>query len=478
MTKKPTLVFKHEFTNQNPGRLDDYYDCDRKNFLGEGSYGRVTKAKDKTTGANRAIKAIDVGKITDHTRFEEEILIQQELDHPNIVKLYEVFKDAKRIYLVMELCLGGELFDRIVEEAEKHGEGQAFDERAAAKYMAEILGAIYYLHSHNFVHRDIKPENFLLQSKAADAPIKVIDFGLAKVYKPGSDPMITKAGTPYYVAPQVLMGKYDEKCDLWSCGVIMYILLCGYPPFYGDRDEDILAMVKKGNFDFPSPDWDEISQPAKDLISKMLTFDPKNRCSAKDLVGNDPWLKGNLEAKKGTVHKALGNRLRDFRGHSKLKKIALTLIAKQLEDDDIEELKNTFQLLDTNQDGMLSLQEVEEGMKTHKVDVSADFKEVLLQLDTDGSGNIDYTEFIAATMTTRQYLKKEVMWAAFRTFDKDGDGTITKAELAAMLTGGMESKDNDQAQVFKSVETIIKEVDLDGDGLISYDEFCKMMEKR
>merc|ERR1719291_1124996 len=141
--------------------------------------------------------------------------------------------------------------------------------------MRQIMRAIHYLHKNNFVHRDIKPENFLLQHDGGDAEIKVIDFGLAKTYEVGSDDrMRTKAGTPYYVAPQVLAGSYDEKCDIWSCGVIAYILLCGYPPFYGDQDKDILKMVKKGEFEFPSPDWDDRSPESKDLITKMLTMDP------------------------------------------------------------------------------------------------------------------------------------------------------------------------------------------------------------
>lgn len=462
-----TLTFKHVFTSENPGHIDDYYRIDRKT-LGEGSYGLVSKATDKNTGAVRAIKAIDRSKITDEKRFEDEVTIQQQLDHPNIVKLYEVFKDAKRVYLVMELCTGGELFDRIVQEAEKHEGDHAFDERGAATYMQQILGAMHYLHQKHFVHRDIKPENFLLQSEDSNAEIKVIDFGLAKRFVPGTDlAMKTKAGTPYYVAPQVLMGSYDEKCDVWSCGVIAYILLCGYPPFYGDRDDEILRRVKKAEYEFPSPDWDNISSAAKDMIRKMLTFDPVKRPSAQEMLEH-PWLvKEAAKATKGTISRDLGNKLRLFRGTSKMKKVALTLIAQQLKDDELTELRETFIALDRNKDGMLSPTEIREGLAKHKVSIPADLEDVMRNLDTDGSGSIDYTEFIAATMSTKQYLKKEVMWAAFRIFDKDGDGVITKSELALIL------QDTDM----KVAESMVQEVDLDGDGTIDFEEFCKMMEE-
>lgn len=467
-----TLHFKHVFTHTNPGRIDDYYQMDRR-LLGEGSYGQVVKATDKTTKALRAIKAIDTSKITDAKRFEDEVAIQQMLDHPNIVKLYEVFKDAKRIYLVMELCVGGELFDRIVEEAEKGAEGHAFDERGAANYMQQILGAMRYLHDHQFVHRDIKPENFLLQNKRADSPIKVIDFGLAKKFDKRADPpMKTKAGTPYYVAPQVLMGSYDEKCDIWSCGVIAYILLCGYPPFYGDRDEDILRRVKRGDFEFPSPDWDDISRPGKDIITTMLTLNPTDRPSAGDLLEHR-WLKDHADKPTGAIHKNLGDKLRSFRGVSKLKKVALTLIAQQLKESDIEDLKMTFSLLDKNKDGTLTVAEIKEGMKQHKVSLPEDLEENLRTIDTDGSGVIDYTEFIAATMSTKQYLKEEILWAAFRTFDKDGDGKITRDELMAILTDDSLTKE----QLKDQVDTMMREVDTNGDGCVDYAEFLEMMRR-
>ncbi|CAL1127926.1 unnamed protein product [Cladocopium goreaui] len=463
--------FKHAFCSLNNGKLDDFYKVETKKKLGEGSYGSVSKGVHKSTNAVRAIKAIDRTKIADGERFQTEVDIQSALDHPNIVKLYEVFVDAKKVYLVMELCTGGELFDRILEEAEKH-EGsdaaRAFDERGAATYMQQILGAMSYLHNNDFVHRDIKPENFLLQNRDPDAPIKVIDFGLAKNHKVASgEKMKTKAGTPYYVAPQVLEGCYDEKCDVWSCGVICYILLCGYPPFYGDSDSDILRMVKKGVFTFPAEDWEDITADAKECISLMLTFNASKRPTAAQMLEHR-WLDKNAEAPKGKPPKDLCKNLKKFNEGSRMKKVALTLIAQQLKDEDLEQLRNTFLVLDKNKDGTLSIEEIQKGIAESAVEIPGDLIEIMKNLDTDGSGNIDYTEFIAATLSQKQYLKKEVLWSAFRVFDKDGDGRITKQELAAILK---EQADGE------AIKAMVSEVDLDGDGEISFDEFVKMMEK-
>eukprot|EP00913_Durusdinium_trenchii_P004705 g4370.t1 len=200
------------------------------------------------TGQERAVKAIEIRGVKNPTRFQREIHIAKKLDHPNVVRLYETFKDAKKIYLVMELCTGGELFDRIVDEAPS-----GFDEHHAAKYIRQILSAICYLHAHRFAHRDVKPENFLFHDASPESQLKIIDFGLACQFEPGAK-MNTKAGTAYYVAPEVLKGEYDEKCDVWSAGVISFVLLCGYPPFAGDKDPEILKKVKSGSFEFRSPE--------------------------------------------------------------------------------------------------------------------------------------------------------------------------------------------------------------------------------
>lgn len=461
--------FGHKFASRNDTKpLDEVYDVKKKK-MGEGSYGYVSKATHKDTGIVRAVKCIDKSKVPDHERFLSEVDIHASLDHPHIVKLYEVFEDTKNYYLVMELCTGGELFDRIVAEAEKREDGLAFTEANAATYMTQILGAMSYLHSNNFVHRDIKPENFLMQNEEDKAAIKVIDFGLAKRFEVGSsDIMKTKAGTPYYVSPQVLAGKYDEKCDVWSCGVIAYILLCGYPPFYGDTDSDILKMVKKGKFEFPEEDWSSVSDPAKDCIAKMMTKDSKDRPSAAQMLDH-PWIKDKAIRTTGAISKDLCSRMKKFTGATKMKKLTLTMVAQNLKDEDIKDLRQMFEQLDENNDGTLTIQEIQESLTKYEASMPADLVEIIRNLDTDGSGSIDYTEFIAATVTQKQYLKKEVVWSAFRQFDKDGDGSITKQELAQVL----KVQDGIGQEL---VESMMKEVDTDGDGKISYEEFCVMME--
>jgi len=463
------VVFNHVFTVHNTGKLDDSYHMDKK-ALGEGSYGTVARGTDKSTGVIRAVKAIQVNKVPDPQRFADEVSIQQSLDHPHIVKLYEVFKDARCYYLVMELCTGGELFDRIVEESERNGEGHAFDEVSAAQIMSSILGAMRYLHEKKICHRDIKPENFLMQSEARDAAVKVIDFGLAKHYTPGTSELHTKAGTPYYVAPEVILSDsrngYNEKCDLWSLGVLTYIILCGYPPFYGDTDSEILRMVKKSKYDYPSPDWDGMSPESRDFIDQMLTKNKDARPSAEQMLEHK-WLKLRRTETTAELPKNLGDRLTTFRSGAKLKKVALSLIAQQMNESEIQELKKTFQSFDKNNDGTLTAKEIQTAMEVHKLSLPKDVADVMASMDTDGSGSIDYTEFIAATLTQKQYTQKDVLWSAFRVFDIDGSGAITADELTQVL------KDVSA----ENIQSMISEVDLNKDNKINFEEFCAMMKK-
>jgi len=468
-TKEDAKVnFKRDaFIISSSGPLTKFYDLEQKK-LGQGTYGSVCKGVNKSTGAIRAIKTISKAQVKNIERFRQEISIMKQLDHPNIIRLHETYEDQKNIYLVLELCSGGELFDRIIDEG-------YFTEKNAAVLMKQILAALFYCHSHSIMHRDLKPENFLFLDKRPDSPLKIIDFGLAARFQPGQV-MATKAGTPYYVAPQVLQGKYGKECDLWSAGVIMYILLCGYPPFHGDNDAEILQKVKAGKFTFNEADWKSVSEEAKDLIRKLLTFNPKDRITAETAL-NHPWIQHKaISTSDVPINKDLVNNFRSFRAQSKLKKAALTVIAQQLSEDNIHQLKSIFMQLDKNGDGSLTVQEIREGLqKAGMKEVPPDLEQLMKEVDSDGSGVIDYTEFLAATIDKKQYLQEDVCWAAFRVFDIDGNGKISAEELQHVL--GMEEVGKALGDL-NEVKKMIQEVDKNGDGEIDFDEFMAMMKSR
>lgn len=211
----------------------------------------------------------------DEISFKYEINILKKLDHPNILKLYEVFEDEKKYYLVTELCKGGELFDEIIQKVQ-------YSEKEAATIIQQILRAVSYCHQNNIVHRDLKPENVLID-KEMNNTLKIIDFGTAAEYKPG-EKLKTTHGTSYYIAPEVLFKSYDERCDVWSVGVILYILISGKPPFDGDDDQEITEQVKKGKYKLSGGVWDVVSQDARDLITQMLEFDYTKRVSSKQAL--------------------------------------------------------------------------------------------------------------------------------------------------------------------------------------------------
>merc|ERR1712151_640851 len=375
------------------------------------------KASNKATKASRAIKTISKAQMKNVDRFRQEIAIMKMMDHPNVIKLYETFEDHRNIYLIMELCSGGELFDRIIESGH-------FTEQQAAVLMQQIIRAIFYMHENSICHRDLKPENFLFMTKEPIHKniLKIIDFGLSCEFKPGQV-LTTKAGTPYYVAPQVLAGKYDHMSDLWSCGVIMFVLLCGYPPFFGDTDAEVLSKVRLGNFSFNASDWKNVSDHAKNLIRMLLKMNPRDRYTAEQSL-NHVWIKN--KAPKATGAKLAENmvdNLRGFRSQNKLKKAALQIIANQLNEDQIKALRDTFMQLDGNGDGKLTVAEMKEGItKAGFKEIPADLQQIMEDVDSDGSGVIDYAEFLAATLDRRVYMKEDVCWSAFRVFDRNGDG--------------------------------------------------------
>jgi len=453
------------FIIDNPGKITEFYDMDRKK-LGEGSYGSVCKGKNKGTNSVRAIKTISKAQMKNIERFKQEIAIMKMMDHPNIIKLFESFEDHRNIYLVMELCAGGELFDRIIESGH-------FTEVQAATIMQQIVRAINYMHENRICHRDLKPENFLFTTKESidKNTLKIIDFGLSCKYEP-NQVLTTKAGTPYYVAPQVLAGKYDQMSDLWSCGVIMYVMLCGYPPFFGETDAEVLSKVRLGNFSFNVADWKNVSEDGKNLIRMMLKMNPRDRYTAEQAL-NHEWIKNKApKAANVSLQSNFVDNLRGFRSQNKLKKAALHIIAGQLNEDQIKSLRDTFMALDHNGDGLLTSAEMKEGLlKAGLKQIPADLQQIMEDVDADGSGVIDYTEFLAATLDKRMYLQEDVCWSAFRLFDRNGDGKISQEELRAVL----DNEDVESVCGAKAIAELMKEIDGNGDGVIDFQEFMSMM---
>jgi len=447
-------------------RIQDSYDVDKKK-IGEGSYGTVSICTNKATKHKRAVKALSKTQMKNVEKFKEEIRIMTAMDHPNIIKMYEAFEDKVKVYLVMELCTGGELFDRIIELGH-------FTEVQAAIVMQQMLRAVYYMHMNRFCHRDLKPENFLFATKEPieQTHLKIIDFGLAFEFTKDV-PMTTKAGTPFYVAPQVLEGKYDQAADLWSCGVIMYVLLCGYPPFWGDTDKKVLQKVSKGSFSFNRDDWKNVSEDAKTLIRNLLKYSPKERITAEQAL-NDEWVREHApRATNVSIGTGLVDNLRGFRSQNKLKKAALHVIASQMSDAQIKDLRETFIAMDVNGDGLLTVKELEEGMqKAGMTEIPPELDAIIKEVDSNGSGTIDYTEFLAATLDRKNYIAEDVCWAAFRVFDKDGSGTISREELAQVLSDGEVA-----AVAQTDVNELLEEVDKNGDGEIDFQEFMHMMRK-
>lgn len=252
--------------------------------LGSGTFATVRRIVRKSDGKQYALKITSLKNLKDEEKdaLKNEVIILNKIAHPNIVALYEHFEGTDKIYMVQDLLIGGELFDRIIEQT-------FFSEKEAAKVVSQISSALSYLHELDIVHRDLKPENLLLTARSEAYDVKIIDFGLAKQ---SQELMKMPCGTPGYVAPEILKRrKYHKEVDIWSLGVITYILLCGFPPFHDDGNnlKNLYKQIRAGKYSFPEKYWKNISKEAKDLIKKMLQVKPRNRISA-DAILNDPWI--------------------------------------------------------------------------------------------------------------------------------------------------------------------------------------------
>ncbi|ESQ31908.1 hypothetical protein EUTSA_v10004083mg [Eutrema salsugineum] len=441
---------------------DDYF---LGQVLGQGQFGTTFLCTHNQTGQKLACKSIPKRKLLCQEDYDDvlrEIQIMHHLsEYPNVVRIEGTYEDAKSVHLVMELCEGGELFDRIVKKGH-------YSEREAAKLIKTIVGVVEACHSLGVMHRDLKPENFLFTSSDEDASLKSTDFGLSVFCKPG-ETFSELVGSAYYVAPEVLHKHYGRECDVWSAGVILYILLCGYPPFWAEGEIGIFRKILQGKLDFETNPWPSISESAKDLIKKMLESNPKKRLTAHQVLCH-PWIVDDKVAPDKPLDCAVVSRLKKFSAMNKLKKMALRVIAERLSEEEIGGLKELFKMIDTDNSGTITFEELRDIMRRVGSELmESEIQELLRAADLDESGAIDYGEFLAATIHLNKLEREENLVAAFSFFDKDASGYITMDELQqAWKEFGINDSHLDE---------IIKDIDQDNDGQIDYGEFVAMMRK-
>ncbi|KAL6326370.1 hypothetical protein AAG906_007875 [Vitis piasezkii] len=427
------------------GNFKEFFILGRK--LGQGQFGTTFLCVQKATRKEYACKSIAKRKLLTDEDVEDvrrEIQIMHHLaGHPNVISIEGAYEDAVAVHVVMELC-----------------KARHYTERKAAELTRTIVGVVEACHSLGVMHRDLKPENFLLVNEEEDSLLKTIDFGLSVFFKPG-EKFTDVVGSPYYVAPEVLRKRYGPEADVWSAGVILYILL--------KTEQGIFEQVLHGDLDFSSDPWPSISESAKDLVRRMLVRDPRRRLTAHEVLCH-PWVQVDGVAPDKPLDSAVLSRLKQFSAMNKLKKMALIVIAENLSEEEIAGLKEMFKMIDTDNSGQITFEELKAGLKR----VGANLKEseiydLMHAADVDNNGTIDYGEFIAATLHLNKVEREDHLFAAFSYFDKDGSGYITPDELQqACEEFGLEDV---------RLEEMIREVDQDNDGRIDYNEFVAMMQK-
>ena len=401
--------------------------------LGGGHFGTVRKAyrrSDKEPYHYFAVKSISIKNMTqkDYDDLVKEVDIISNLDHPNIIKFYETYHDECFFHIVMELCKGKEVFDNICN----HG---YLPEKKVQNIIFKVLLAIAHCHSRGITHRDLKPENILFESLKPDAEIKLIDFGLSRKYSK-DEKMHTILGTPYYVAPEVLKGEYDEKCDIWSIGAMTYLMLCGDPPFTGGSNHEIFKKIMKADLKFNLYKWKNISDDAKDFVKLCLNKNAGQRPSASQAV-NHKWFKNvvsKIHNMKNVPLYILEN-IKNFDIGDKFKQMIIKYIINNTSgSESLNIYKNAFYAFDFNNNGWIELSELKKVYDLCNINIDEEKLSYIYNLIIqDKKGGIDYTEFLMAGINRKELFSKEKLANAFNYFDANKSGYIETVDLEETL---------------------------------------------
>ncbi|KAL3621866.1 Calcium-dependent protein kinase 18 [Castilleja foliolosa] len=437
-------------------------------LLGHGQFGYTYVAIDNSNRDRVAVKRIEKSKMVLPIAVEDvkrEVKILKALaGHENVVHFYNAFEDDSYVYIVMELCEGGELLDRILSKKDSR-----YTEKDAAIVVRQMLKVAAECHLHGFVHRDMKPENFLLKSSKEDSPLKATDFGLSDFIRPGKK-FQDIVGSAYYVAPEVLKRKSGPESDVWSIGVITYILLCGRRPFWDKTEDGIFKEVLRNKPDFRRKPWPGISNAAKDFVKKLLMKDPRARLTAAQALSH-PWVREGGEASEIPLDISVLSNMRQFVKYSRFKQFALRALASTLDEEELSNLRDQFDAIDVDKNGVISLEEMRQALEKDLPWKMKDSRvlEILQAIDSNTDGLVDFSEFVAATLHVHQLEEhNSEKWqhrsqVAFEKFDVDRDGFISPEELKmhTCLRG--------------SIDPLLEEADIDKDGRISLSEFRRLL---
>mmetsp|Transcript_15168 Transcript_15168/g.17572 ORF Transcript_15168/g.17572 Transcript_15168/m.17572 type:complete len:712 (+) Transcript_15168:387-2522(+) len=417
----------------------------------------------KKSNSEYALKSIHLDKVSVSfiEELRNEINILKGMDHPNIVKLHEVFSHKKQIYLILELCDGGDLYTRL-----------PYTEQDSAYITGKLLNAIKYMHDHGIVHRDLKFENIMFENKSEGAEIKVIDFGLSKKFASNKLGVMREGvGTLYSMAPQVLQGVYNSQADMWSVGVITYMLISSHRPFYNKKRKIMIDRIMRCDYSYNKGYWDPISGEAKDFIDHLLVLDSRNRYNAQQAL-NHPWFKKQFKgccqdrAPSESTKTRVTDNLIVYKNNKELKKLALNVIAHRSSTSEILNLRKAFDHFDTGNDGVISSQEFKVGLQQKCNYSDAEIKEMFTAIDINQTGDIMYTEFIAATLEAQGQVDEERIAEAFDRLDSDNTGSISKENIMEFL--------GETDTTMEDIEIMIAAADIDDCGEVSFDEFLAM----
>lgn len=447
-----------------PRRLQDDYDMSETE-LGSGYNGSVYLATNKSTGEKCAVKPFKLRGVNMRQRREikSEAEVFLGMDHPHVARLSDVYQDETDLFFVMENLEGGELFDRIQKF-------KRFTDIDAASTVWQMLLVVNYLHGRNIIHRDLKPENFLYDKKGSDH-MKLIDFGFSRAHKQDTSKLRLVCGTTPYMAPEVIQGSYDKRGDLWSIGVITYILLVGKWPFEAASDQELKAKICQGVFDWPQQDAQPEqqagkSQGAHDFVTKLLELDPEKRFSADEALKH-PWLETRERAASKENDQHLNSDMltsfSKFSEASKFRRNMLNMCAWSLTNEQRAKMREAFIAIDTDHTGTISLAELKEALEKNGLISVAKSEELVSSLRME---QIDYSDFLAAMLTSRISAHESTIRNAFRRFDTDSSGGIAPSELREVLGRSHKSSE---------VDTLVRSMDSNGDGVISFDEFLQYL---